>query len=446
MLMQEIIRRKRDGHALSADEIHAFAAGLTDGAVTDAQASALAMAICFRGMTLSERTALTLAMAQSGKTMNWKGDGPGAGLDGPVLDKHSTGGVGDKVSLILAPIVAACGGYVPMISGRGLGHTGGTLDKLDAIPGYRSLPDNDTFARTVHQAGCAIIGATGDLAPADKRLYAIRDTTGTVESLDLITASILSKKLASGLDALVMDVKFGNGAFMAAFDDAEALAQSIVGVANDAGLPTVALMTDMNEILGRTAGNALETAEAIAALRGDDPDPRLMAVTRALSAELLVLGGLAPDTDAAARMVDDVLADGRAAERFARMVSILGGPADLVDRPGDHLTAAPVTMPVPAPSAGRISAIDTRAVGVAIIALGGGRKRPEDTIDHRVGLSQVAGIGETVGPQTRPLAVVHAADDASAAQAAQAVANAFEIVPDTAAAPERGPLIASRLP
>ncbi|WP_366655552.1 thymidine phosphorylase [Fodinicurvata sp. EGI_FJ10296] len=443
MLIQEIIRRKRDGKPLEQAEIDAFATGLADGTVTDAQASALAMAIFFRGMAPAERAALTLAMAHSGDIMDWSN----AGLDGPVLDKHSTGGVGDKVSLILAPIVAACGGYVPMISGRGLGHTGGTLDKLDAIPGYRSLPDNDTFARAVKNAGCAIIGATGNLAPADKRLYAIRDTTGTVESLDLITASILSKKLASGLDGLVMDVKFGNGAFMAAFEDAEQLAESIVDVANDAGLPTVALMTDMNEALGRTAGNALETAEAIAALRGDNPDPRLMAVTRALAAELIVLGQLAPDTETAGRMIDAVLADGRAADHFGRMVATLGGPADLIDRPADHLTAAPVAVPVAPADTGIVATVDTRALGLAVVALGGGRRRPEDTVDHRVGLSEIAGIGESVAPDGAPLAVVHAADETAAAEAARAVAAAFTVgAKGRESAPQRGPLVARRLP
>src|SRR5215203_4904166 len=277
-LPQEIIRRKRHGARLDEAEIEAFITGLTTGRVSEGQAAAFAMAVFFRGLSVPERVALTHAMTLSGEVLSWE-------LPGPVLDKHSSGGVGDTVSLALAPAVAACGGFVPMISGRGLGHTGGTLDKLDSIPGYASQPDIDAFRRVTREVGCAIIGQTADLAPADKRLYAIRDVTATVESIDLITASILSKKLAAGLQGLVMDVKFGSGAFMSDLDDARALAQSLVLVANGAGLPTSALLTDMNEPLASTAGNAVEVAYAIDYLTGRKREARFHEVTVELSAE-----------------------------------------------------------------------------------------------------------------------------------------------------------------
>ncbi len=295
MLPQEIIRRKRDGAELAQDEIAAFIAALTDGRVTDGQAAALAMAVFFRGMTRAETVALTEAMRDSGTVLDWRR----FALPGPVLDKHSTGGIGDKVSLILAPLVAACGGFVPMLSGRGLGHTGGTLDKLAAIPGYLIQPDRERFVRVVREVGCAVVGATDDLAPADRRLYAIRDVTATVESLPLITASILAKKLAEGAQGLVMDVKAGSGAFMASHDEARALAQSLVEVACGAGVPTVALITEMDQALGHTVGNALEVVESIDFLTGARRDDRLAEVTLALAAEMLVLGGLAADLGAA---------------------------------------------------------------------------------------------------------------------------------------------------
>ena len=423
MIPQEIIRKKRDGAELSAAEIGWFVDAMAREAIGAGKVAAFAMAVFFRGMSRAERVALTHAMAHSGRVLDWKGQN----LPGPTVDKHSTGGVGDKVSLILAPIVAACGGFVPMISGRGLGHTGGTLDKLDTIPGYRSVPDIALFQRTVREVGCAIIGQTSDLAPADRRFYAIRDVTGTVESIDLITASILSKKLAAGLDALVMDVKFGNGAFMHALKDARALARSIVDVANDAGLKISALLTDMNQVLGRSAGNALEVAECVEAMC--DPgqgEPRLMAVTRALAAEMLTLTGLAATPAQAAGRIEAALASGAAAERFGRMVAALGGPGDFVERWRSHLRPAPVQRPVVPERPGVLAAVDTRAIGLAVLALGGGRKGREDTIDPRVGLTQVAGIGETVGAD-RPLAIVHAADDQAADAAIAAIREACTI-------------------
>lgn len=423
---QEIIRRKRDGETLSEAEIAFMAAGLTAAApeqrLGDGQVAAFAMAVFLRGMSRAETVALTRAMAASGRVMDWRAEG----LDGPILDKHSTGGVGDKVSLILAPLVAACGGFVPMIAGRGLGHTGGTLDKLEAIPGYDVAPDRRRFTAAVGAAGCAIMGQTADLAPADRRLYALRDVTATVESVPLITASILSKKLAAGLDALVMDVKAGNGAFMATPEAAAGLAETIVDVAQGAGLRTSALITDMNQVLGRTAGNALEIREAIDFLTGAEREPRLAEVTLALAAELLLLGGLAPDPAAARARAEAALADGRAAGRFAAMVAALGGPGDLVDRPQVYLPKAPVVRPFPAGRDGYVSRVDTRAVGLAVMALGGGRRRAEDEVDHAVGLDRVLPLGAAVSAG-KPLAVIHARDDAGAGRAAEMLKAAIGV-------------------
>ncbi|HSM41549.1 MAG TPA: thymidine phosphorylase [Afifellaceae bacterium] len=420
MLPQEIIRRKRDGQTLGGDEIAFMVEGLTDGRVTEGQIAAFAMAVFFRGMDTDERVALTLAMRDSGDVLAW----PDAG--GPVLDKHSTGGVGDNVSLMLAPIVAACGGVVPMISGRGLGHTGGTLDKLDSIPGYATQPDNDLFRKAVAKAGCAIIGQTGDLAPADKRFYAIRDVTATVESIPLITASILSKKLAAGLEGLVLDVKTGSGAFMARLEDARELARSLVGVANGAGLKTTALITDMDQPLASAAGNAVEVLNAVRFLTGAERPKRMSEVVLALAAEMLVSGGLAADTDSALAVARATLESGEAAERFQAMVGVLGGPADFVETPEAHLDAAPVVRPVTAGRSGTVSGIDTRAVGVAVIALGGGRTRAADPIDHSVGLADLAEVGTRMENDT-PLAVIHARDEAGFEQAAGMVRDAYAL-------------------
>jgi thymidine phosphorylase len=418
-LPQEIIRHKRDGGTLEAEAIEHFIAGLTSGRVSEGQAASFAMAVFFRGLSVPERVALTRAMTRSGEVLTWN-------LPGPVLDKHSTGGVGDTVSLALAPAVAACGGYVPMISGRGLGHTGGTLDKLDSIPGYVSQPDIDAFRRVTREVGCAIIGQTADLAPADKRLYAIRDVTATVESIDLITASILSKKLAAGLNGLVMDVKFGSGAFMGTAADARALAESLVLVANGAGLPTSALLTDMNEPLASAAGNAVEVAYAVEYLTGRRREPRFHDVTVALAAEMLVLGKLARDDAEARGRIEDAIGSGRAAEVFQRMVAALGGPGDLLDQPRKHLQSAPVVRPVHAEGAGIVSRIATRDVGVAVVAMGGGRTRPQDPVDHAVGFTELAGIGARVDAQ-RPLAVVHARSEAEADAAAERLRRAYAV-------------------
>ena len=429
MLTAELIRRKRYGLELSADEISDLVFGIADGTVTDAQVGALAMAIVWRGMSGAERVALTGAMTRSGDVLDWTD----AGLSGPVLDKHSTGGVGDKVSLLLAPILAACGAFVPMISGRGLGHTGGTLDKLESIPGYDVFLSTDRLRAAVARVGCAIVGQTARLAPADRRLYAIRDATGTVESIPLIVGSILSKKLAAGLDALVMDVKAGSGAMLPPVDRARELAQAIVEVAVGSRLPTVALLTDMNQVLGRSAGNAVEVRESIDHLTGAARDDRLVEVTLALCAELLVLGRLHHDVAAAREAAAHALESGAAAERFGAMVVELGGPAGLLDAPSRFLPQAPVVVAVEPVAPGVVSAVDVRAVGIAIVNLGGGRAREDDLVDHGVGLTEVAALGERVEPAGRPLAIVHARDEGSARRAADAVRSAY-VVGDGAAA------------
>ena len=439
MLAQEIIRKKRDGHALQVTEIDRFVRGLVDGSWSEGQVAALAMAVFLRGMGRDECVALTHAMLHSGRIMVWPG------MPGPVLDKHSTGGVGDKISLMLAPMVAACGGYVPMISGRGLGHTGGTCDKFESIPGYTTTPEPAVFDRVVRQVGCAVIGQTADLAPADRRLYGIRDVTATVESVPLITASILSKKLAAGLQGLVMDVKCGNGAFADTPEFADTLAQSIVAVAGGAGLKASALITDMNQVLGHTVGNALEMRKAIAYLTNPGSrESRQHAITLALGAEMLVLGGLAADADAATTQLQAALDSGAAAERFGRMVAALGGPADLLERPDTYLAQAPVVVPVPAPRAGVLTAMDTRTMGMAVVELGGGRRTPTDRIDMRVGLSAVRPLGTPVAAGDA-LAWVHAAD-ADAARQAVATLQAAITINDSEVSWQAMSCVLSRVP
>ncbi len=425
---QEIVRKKRDGHALTDDDIRFMIEGLTDGSISDGQIAAFAMAVFFRGMKRMEVAALTKAMADSGRRLAWK-------LPGPVIDKHSTGGVGDKVSLMLAPIVASCGVFVPMLSGRALGHTGGTLDKMDSIPGYVSQPDLALFRKTVTGVGCAIIGQTNDIAPADRRFYALRDVTATVESLPLITASILSKKLAAGLNGLVMDVKVGSGAFLPSTSEAKALADSIVSVARGAGLKSRALLTDMNEVLGDTAGNALEVREAIDYLTGKRRETRLDQVTQALAVEMLKLGGISGAPAKVRRALDS----GAAAERFARMVKALGGPADLVERPGKYLPKAPVIRPVRL-GKGVVTYMDVADVGRVVLALGGGRRLPTDGIDHAVGLSDVVGLGDTLGPK-RPFCLIHARSEHEAALA-EAALKAAVVIGETTPPPR--PLIIGR--
>jgi len=359
-------------------------------------------------------------MRDSGSVLDW------SDLDGPVVDKHSTGGVGDNVSLMLAPILAACGVYVPMISGRGLGHTGGTLDKFDAIPGYVTNPDNELFRNTVREVGCAIIGQTDDLAPADRTLYAIRDVTATVENISLITASILAKKLAAGLDALILDVKTGSGAFMKTLQDSRGLAESLVTVANGAGVKTGAIITDMNEPLASAAGNALEVRNAVDFLTGKHQDPRLLEVTLQLSASALLLTGQQTSLDVARSLCSDVLNSGAAAEKFGQMVSMLGGSADFMDKMDNYFTPAPIVRDVTARRAGTISSINTRGIGMAVVALGGGRRTPTDKIDYAVGFDKLLGIGVTVTEDT-PIARIHARDETSAVEAAQRLTEAYEM-------------------
>ncbi|KVO03077.1 thymidine phosphorylase [Burkholderia ubonensis] len=421
-LPQEFIRKKRDRQPLGRDEIAAFVRGVTDGSVTEGQVAAFAMAVYFNDLSIDERVALTLAQRDSGEVLDWRG----LDLGGPVIDKHSTGGVGDVVSLMLGPMVAACGGFVPMISGRGLGHTGGTLDKLSAIPGYDVTPDTQAFRRTVRDVGVAIIGQTAQLAPADKRIYATRDITATVESVAMITASILSKKLAAGLDGLVMDVKVGSGAFMPTIEKSVELARSIVDVGNGAGMKTTAILTDMNQSLAPCAGNAIEVACAIDYLTGNARPARLHEVTMALSAQLLVTGGLAGDAARAHAMLQQALDSGAAAERFAKMIAMLGGPADLLDAPARHLARAAVTVPVPALASGVVQRVDCRALGLVVVALGGGRTRAEDAIDYGVGLSALAELGQRV-EAGEPLGFVHARDADAAARAVAEIQQIYTV-------------------
>ncbi len=423
MLFTDIIRAKRDGGALSDEQIRFFVDGLADESLPAEQVSALAMAIFLNGMSFAEAGQLTLAMAGSGTVLDWSG----AGLDGPVVDKHSTGGVGDKVSFLLAPLAAACGCYVPMISGRGLGHTGGTTDKIESIPGYQSMPDFELFRRVVKSAGCAIIGQTAELAPADRRFYAVRDVTGTVESVPLITASILSKKIAAGLEALVMDVKVGSGAFMETGERARELAHSIIRTAASAGLKTHALITDMNEVLGRSAGNAVEIRESMRYLRNEEREPRLDAVVLGLTAEMLVAGGVCDDRDEARNRCEQALTSGAAAEVFGRMCAELGGPGDFVERFDTILPVASVVRPIFAD--GRLATVNTRGVGNAIIELGGGRRKVGEALDLATGFTEFASIGQQLG-KDRPLAVVHAATEAAADQAERNLLAACQFTGD----------------
>ncbi|EKP0304448.1 thymidine phosphorylase [Aeromonas sp. 75A] len=421
-LPQEIIRKKRNGEALSTQEIQFFVQGITNNTIGEGQIAALAMAVYFKDMTMDERVALTCAMRDSGMVLTWDH----LNLGGPIVDKHSTGGVGDVVSLMLGPMVAACGGFVPMISGRGLGHTGGTLDKLDAIPGYQTSVDNDRFLKVVKEAGVAIIGQTGDLAPADKRIYAVRDITATVESIAMITGSILSKKLASGLEALVMDVKVGSGAFMPTFEASEELAKSIVAVANGAGCRTSALLTDMNQVLASSAGNAVEVREAVRYLTGEYRNPRIHEVTMALCAEMLISAGLASDERDARTKLQTVLDNGKAAEIFGRMVTGLGGPADFMERYDAYLPKAAIVRPVFAANSGFVTAMDTRELGLAVVAMGGGRRAAGDKLDYAVGLTDFIRLGQSVDAD-KPIAMIHAQTEEQYAQAASMVQAAVRI-------------------
>lgn len=420
MLFTDVIRTKRDGGALSDEQIQFFVDGLADNSLPAEQVSSLAMAIFLNSMSFKEAGKLTSAMASSGTELNWQQED----LGGPVVDKHSTGGVGDKVSFVLAPIVAACGCFVPMISGRGLGHTGGTTDKAESIPGYDATPDFGLFRKTVKDVGCCIIGQTADLAPADRRFYSIRDVTGTVESVPLITASVLAKKVAAGLDYLVMDIKLGNGAFMESHARALEMANSIIATAANAGLKTHAILTDMNEVLGTTAGNALEIKESILYLRDEVREPRLDEVVMALTAEMVLLSGMASSREEAHERCQEAVSSGRAAEIFGRMVSAMGGPSDLMENYDKQLATAAIVRPIFAE--GILSRIETRAIGNAIIELGGGRRVVGEKLDFGVGFSEFASLGTTLSKDC-PLAVIHAASESDADRAEQNLLKACQI-------------------
>lgn len=414
-----ILAKLRQGVALSREDVVWFANGLASGEVDDAQAGAFAMGICRNPLSVDQRVALTLAMRDTGEVLRWD-------LPGPVVDKHSTGGVGDCISLTLGPAIAALGAYIPMLSGRGLGHTGGTLDKLEAIPGLSTEMDGESFQRIVAETGCALVAASSGIAPADRKLYAIRDVTSTVESVDLITASILSKKLAGGVGPLVLDVKTGSGAFMKTMADSEALAQSLVSTANGAAGPAAGLITDMSQPSVPSVGNALEIMEVMEALTEPDEGSAIAILTAELGGELLRLAGMAEHRGEGAEQVMDALRSGAAAERFGRMVAAKGGPVDFVERWRDRLPAAPVVREVRAPRAGFVAAMDGHTLGMAVVHLGGGRLRAGERIDPSVGLSDVAMIGDELAAGD-PLAIVHAATEAEADAAIAELVPAFEL-------------------
>jgi thymidine phosphorylase len=415
-----LLRARREDRRLDAAQWRDLAHGIADASWSEGQIGALAMAVAWHGLDVDECRDFTFALRDSGRRLDWRD------LPGPALDKHSTGGVGDCVSLALAPLVAACGGFVPMISGRGLGHTGGTLDKLESIPGYDVNPAPERLRRTVADAGCAIVGQSADLVPADRRLYAVRDVTATVDVPDLMVASILSKKLAGGAQALVLDIKTGNGAQTPDIAAAEALAARMQCVARGSGVAMAVALSDMEQVLGREAGNALEVGAIIDLLCGRPVCPRLRELTLALSAELLRLGGLAASRDAAMTRLERALDSGAAAERFARMVAALGGPSDLLEHPARHLPRAPVQHAVCADAEGIIEAVDVRALGECVIDLGGGRRTSDAAIDHGVGLAGVRRRGERVA-RGDVLAIVHARNTADAEAAAARVRAAYRL-------------------
>ena len=422
MLPQEVIRHKRDGKKLSKEEIEFFIKGVADWSVSECQIASFAMAVYLCGMDNDETINLTRAMAHSGAVLSWADKN----LDGPVLDKHSTGGVGDSVSLILAPLLAACGCFVPMISGRSLGHTGGTLDKLNSIPGYTLVPSLEQFRDITKQVGCAIIGQTSDLALADKRFYGIRDMTATIDSVPLIAASILSKKLSAGIQGLVMDLKCGNGAFMNNLDDARLLAKTMVATASGAGLSARAVITNMNEVLGKNVGNALEVKEAIAYLKGESRDPRMKEIVMTLCCEALLLKGTVKTREEAEMKLKAALDSGRAAEKFGMMVAALGGPKDLVENPEKHLPKASVIRPVYADESGYVAAMNARKIGETVIVLGGQRVSADQQIDFSVGFTDFVQVGEKVG-KDKPIAVIHANSEEAFAEAEKMLRSTIQV-------------------
>ena len=429
MLPQEIIARKRDGEAIPADELREFILGYARGEVPDYQMAAFAMATCLRGMDFGETCTLTEAMIASGETLDF------SDLGTFVADKHSTGGIGDKVSLVLAPLVASCGLAVPMISGRGLDLTGGTLDKLQSIPGFRTDLSANELRQVVGDCGCAITGQTEELAPADKKLYALRDVTATVPSVPLITASILCKKLAAGVQGLVLDVKCGSGSFMKTQGDARELAETMVAVGTRSDCRVEALVTDMNSPLGRTVGNALEIAEVIRALRGEGPAD-LIEITLVLATHMLAMAGEGGSEDERRTLLADAISSGRALERFLKMVELQGGDPSFLESP-EQLPSASTVETLPAETAGYVAAVDADKVGRAAFILGSGRMRREDDVDFAVGVSDLRQAGESV-EKGEPLARIHGNATERLEEARALLATAFLIVAEP---PERTPLI-----
>lgn len=428
MIPQWIIEKKRDGQRLEDADIRSFIEGYARGDIPDYQMSALAMAIFFQGMDSEEVAALTDAMMNSGSPVDT------SSISLPKVDKHSTGGIGDKVSLILAPLAACCGVAVPMISGRGLGITGGTLDKMESIADYRTDLTEPEFVEVLRACGCSIIGQTDQLAPADKKLYALRDVTATVPSIPLITASIMCKKMAEGIDALVLDVKYGSGAFMKTLEDARELARSMVAVGTNMGRRVAAIITTMDEPLGRDIGNALEVRESIECLRGRGPAD-LMEVTLALTAQMLVVTGVCTDTAQALPLLREKIESGEALAKFRTMVELHGGDAEIIDEP-DRLPRASLISSLPAPQSGTVARVDAQAVGKAVLVLGGGRVKTDSSIDHAVGISKLAKIGDEISSGD-PLAEIHANDEPKLEEARNLLQSAFDLIDQSVATPPR---------
>jgi len=417
--MVDLIRKKKRGEALTESEIRYIVDGVVSGEVPDYQASAWAMAVCFVGMTAAETAALTMAMADSGDRIDL------SAISGVKVDKHSTGGVGDKTTLILAPLVAACGVPVAKMSGRGLGHTGGTIDKLESIPGFRTELSREAFFAQVNAIGVAVIGQSGNIAPADKKLYALRDVTGTVDSVPLIASSVMSKKIAAGADAILLDVKYGSGAFMKTADEAIRLAEAMVAIGTQVGRATVAAISDMDQPLGRLIGNALEVREALEVLRGSGPDD-LRELCLSLGAHMLVLGGVAAGEADARAQLQEALASGAALRKLAALIAAQGGDPAVTERP-ELLPAAPLRIPVHAEADGYVHGIDAEAVGVAAMRLGAGRAAKEDAVDHAVGVELSAKRGDLVR-RGEALAFLHArADDAAAQEARSQLLAAYAL-------------------
>ena len=425
-LPQEIIRLKRNGVELSTEQLQDFSKGIASGEVSNAQIAAFTMAVYFQNLSIRERVDWTKAVVDSGTTIDWKG----TNLSGPILDKHSTGGVGDGVSLMLAPMLASCGVYVPMIAGRGLAHTGGTIDKLESIPGYNTGLSIPEFQKVVADVGCSIICQTSELAPTDSRVYSVRDVTSTVENTGLITASILSKKIAAGIDSLVLDVKTGNGAVMQNIDDSRALSQALVDVANGSGVKTTALITDMSVPLSHNAGNSLEIDEAINFLKGHESHHRLTECVYALGSQALLDAGVYSNLGAAKSALTQTISSGYAFELFSRMIHAMGSPNDFAAKPSKYRKAAPIIRALYAKSPGRISSFDLRKLGNSIVSLGGGRTSPGAAIDHSVGLENIAQIGTQVGPKSEsqtPLCIIHAATEDGCGLASEKILNSIEV-------------------